>query len=74
MKIGKFITFNLEQWKKETHFIEKVTAEVIDICTDPLGITEPKCGVAFKGEEYGIPFSEILKVDPATGEQLTFNL
>lgn len=70
MKIGKFIEFNLDQWKGDKHFLKKIKTEVLDICIDPMNILEPKCGVNIKGEDYGIPFSEIIKVYPATGEQL----
>ena len=74
MKIGQNITFYLDQWKNGKHFLKKVKSIVKDICNDPLKINESKCGVEVNGELYGIPFSEILEVAPANGEQLTFNL
>ncbi len=74
MKVGQSITFYLDQWENGKHFLEKVKSIVTDICTDPLRVNEPKCGVEVNGELYGIPFNEILEVAPANGEQLTFNL
>ena len=74
MKKGQFITFKLDQWENGIHFLKKFKSEVLDICLDPLKICESKCGVKVNGEEYGIPFSEVLEVAPANGEQLTLIL
>lgn len=74
MKVGQFITFYLDQWEDDKHFLKKVKAIVKDICTDPLKIQEPKCSVKVNGELYGVPFSEVLEVSPAKGEQLILKL
>lgn len=70
MEIGQFITFKLDTWTNEKHLLKKVKAEILDFCYDPLKIHEPKCGVNVNGEEFGIPFSEIINTSPAIGEQL----
>ena len=70
MKIGQYITFNLDQWENENHSLNKIKSIILDICIDPLNIKEPKCGVEVGGELYGIPFSEVLEISPANGEQL----
>lgn len=70
MKVGQYITFDLDFWTNNVHKIKKFTAKVIDICHDPLKLHESKCGVVVNGEGYGIPFSEIKSVSPADGEQL----
>ncbi|SEE67441.1 hypothetical protein SAMN04487765_3739 [Tenacibaculum sp. MAR_2010_89] len=74
MKVDQYITFYLDQWENDKHFLKKVKSKIIDICTDLLKIHESKCGVEVNGELYGIPFSEIIEVAPANGEQLIFNL
>lgn len=74
MEIGQFITFKHDSWLKGNHVVKKVKAEILDFCHDPLKINESKCGVIVNGEEFGIPFSEIIETSPAIGEQLIFKL
>lgn len=70
MKIGQKIVFDLEAWIGEEMIMEEHTSEILDICIDPLGRHESKCGVLVDSEKYGIPFSRIKQVLPANGEQL----
>ena len=72
MEIGQFITFDLETWHDESDNITMVEhkAKILSICNDPMKIHESKCCVEVNGEKYGIPFSEVKNVFPATGEQL----
>lgn len=71
MKIGQKIVFDLETWPDGDEIVMKeTTAEVLDICIDPCGRHESKCGVIVNSKKYGIPFSLIKKVLPANGEQL----
>ena len=72
MEINQFITVQIETWKNGILKLENHRTIVLDICNDPLKINEPKCGIIINNEEYGIPFSEILKVEPANGQQLSF--
>lgn len=70
MKIGQKIVFDLEAWIGEEMIMEEYTAEILDICIDPIGRHESKCGVVVNSEKYGIPFSQIKEVLPANNEQL----
>ena len=74
MKTGQYIEYNIDCWTNGKYFLKKCRSKIIDICYDPLKIVEPKCGVKVNGEEYGIPFSEVLSVSPADNEQLTLKL
>lgn len=72
MKVGQKIVFDLETWLDESDKITMIehTVEVKDICIDPCGRHESKCGVEVNSNHYGIPFSQVKKVIPANGEQL----
>lgn len=70
MKIGQYITFDLDRWYRGLHKTVEFKNKIIDICNDPLKLHESKCGVEVNGEHYGIPFSEVKQVFPADGEQL----
>lgn len=70
MEIGQKIVFDLETWLGEEMIMKEFTSEILDICIDPCGRHESKCGVIVNSESYGIPFSRIKKVLPAIGEQL----
>jgi hypothetical protein len=70
MKIGQNVVFDLEAWIGEEMIMEEHTAEILDICIDPLGRHESKCIVTVDSEKYGIPFSQIKQVLPANGQQL----
>lgn len=71
MEIGQKIVFDLETWIGEEIIFKEFTSEILDICVDPCGRHESKCGVVINSNKYGIPFSQIKKVLPANNEQLT---
>ena len=69
MKPGNHIIFDLETWNNRGEFVSiTLKTQVFRIIKDPLKRHENKALVKYKGEEYGIPFSEIKKVIP-TNEQ-----
>ena len=71
MEIGQKIVFDLETWIGEEIIMKEFTSEILDICIDPCGRHESKCGVIINFEKYGIPFSQVKKILPADNEQLT---
>lgn len=70
MKKGQYITFYLDVWEGNSHFVKEFKAIIIALCHDPLRRHESKCIVIVENERYGIPLSEIKVVYPADGEQL----
>lgn len=68
---GGYITFLLDSWNNNgKHVLKLSKSQVLDICTDPLGIYEPKCSVEVNNDKYGIPFSQIVQTFPPEGYQL----
>lgn len=71
MKIGQFISFDLETWVNEDMIFVEFKAKISRLCIDPLNRHESKCIVSVNENAYGIPFSRIKEVFPFEGEQLT---
>lgn len=71
MKVGQYIVFKLDTWSKNKHKLVIQKSRILSFFHDPLGFHESKCTVEVNGEGYGIPFSEVLEVQPADNEQLT---
>ncbi len=67
---GQYIRFDLETWVGDDMLMKEHKSKILSICIDPLKLHESKCTVEINGEGYGIPFSEVKEIFPATGEQL----
>lgn len=72
---GDKITFMIDNWYNELGLREDkiFTAQVSSICKDPIKRHKPKCIVTIKGEDYGITFDMIHKIEkpePPKGSQL----